>query len=464
MSNWLPDLSTQSGPKYKAIASAIEADIAAGRLAAGARMPTHRDLAWRLKVTVGTVARAYVEAERMGLLSGEVGRGTFVTDPGRRAEPALSTYLAAAWSPQPDIVNLAVNRPGGDQGAWAVAPVLERLAARPDLPQLLNYNLDLVALGHRRAGALWLRDEGVDANPEQVSVTAGSQLAIVAALATFSRAGDTVLAEEYTYPGFKSAAALLGRQVVGVAVDDEGLVPEEVERAFQKGARFLYTIASLQNPLTPTLSAARRQAIADLARRYDAFVIEDGVHRFLEPDSPPVIQAFAPERSLYLTTLSKSVSPGLRTAFTHVPLEWKARFDAAIGALSLAQPIPLIEVARILIEEGTAQEAARRQRDEVIVRQQLAGQILGAQVLPKGPAFNLWLPMADPWTSHSFAAAAARHGVNLAPTDSFAVGRPQHDGIRVSLTAPPDRSTLERGLRILSNLLATGPGHAPPTI
>jgi DNA-binding transcriptional MocR family regulator len=464
MSKWLPDLAAHVGPKYRTIAAAIAADIAAGRLPPGFRMPTHRDLAWQLKVTVGTVARAYVEAERQGLLSGEVGRGTFVTDPARREQPALAQYLAVAWAPQPDIVNLAVNRPGGDQGAWAVGPVMERLARRPDLSQLLSYTLEAVSLRQRRAGALWLGDEAVAVTPETVAVTAGSQQAIVAALATLTRPGDTVLAEEYTYPGFKSAAALLGRSVTGIAMDAGGLIPDEVDKAFARGARVLYTTATVQNPVAATLSAERRQAIAAAARRHDAFIIEDGVHRFLQPDAPDAIQVHAPERCIYLTTLSKSVSPGLRASFAVVPPDWKGRFDAAIGALSLALPVPLIEIACILIEEGAAAEAAARQRTEALARLELAASILDCSLPAGGAAFNLWLPLAAPWTSTAFVGEAARQGVNLAPTESFAVGRPHGDGIRVSVTAPPDRATLERGLRTIAALLAAGPGHLVTTV
>lgn len=449
MSKWLPDLSAFAGPKYRAIVDAIAADMEAGRLSVGTRMPTHRDLAWRLKVTVGTVARAYAEAERQGLLSGEVGRGTFVTDPERK-ESGLGQYLAVAWAPHPGIVNMAVNRPSGDQGAWAVGPALAQLAVRPDLPQLLSYNLETVAQRQRLAGQKWLRLEGADVAIDRVSVTAGSQQALVAAIATLTRPGDTILAEEYTYPGFKSAVSLLGRSLVGVIMDEEGLIPDEVERAFARGARLLYTTATVQNPTTGTLSEGRRRAIAASARRHDAFIIEDGVHRFLDPLAPEPILVHAPERTLYLTTLSKSVTPGLRTSFAALPPEVKGRFDAAIGALSLALPVPLLEVACVLIDDGIAQQAAERQRRDALARIALAGQILGLEN-PR-PAFNIWLPMALPWTSSSFVAEAARRAVSLPPTDSFAIGRPHMDGVRASVTAPPDMETLAHALKILAEL------------
>lgn len=461
MSNWLPDLSAHAGPKYRAIVDAIATDVDARRLLPGTRMPTHRDLAWRLKVTVGTVARAYTEAERLGLLSGEVGRGTFVTDPDRK-ESGLGEYLSVAWAPHPGIVNMAVNRPSGDQGAWAVGPVLAQLARRPDLPQLLSYNLEVVAQRHRTAGQKWLKLEGAEVPVEQVSVTAGSQQALVAAIATLTRPGDTILAEEYTYPGFKSAVSMLGRSLAGVMMDDGGLIPDEVERGFARGARLLYTTATVQNPTTATLSEDRRRAIAEAARRHDAFILEDGVHRFLDPIAPQPILVHAPERTIYLTTLSKSVTPGLRCSFSALPLAVKPRFDAAIGALSLALPVPLLEAACMLIDDGIAQEAAERQRRDALARIALAGQILGIDN-PR-PAFNVWLPMTLPWTSSSFVAEAARRAVSLPPTDSFAIGRPQMDGVRASVTAPPDMETLAQALRILADLLACGSAPLAMTV
>jgi len=463
MSTWLPDLSAHGGPKYRAIVEAIAADLAAGTLTPGTRMPTHRDLAWRLQVTVGTVARAYAEAERQGLLSGEVGRGTFVRDPGK-GEAGLAEYLSVAWAPRQDVINMAVNRPDGDQGAWAVGPVLERLARRPDLPQLLSYNLERVAARQREAGAKWLAWEQVKTCPERVTVCAGSQQAIVAALATLTLPGDPVAVEEYTYPGIKSAASLLSRPLVAVPCDEGGLIPDEVERAFARGVKVLYTIATVQNPRTSTLDEGRRRAIADAARKYGAFVIEDGVHRFLNLDAPPPIQGFAPEHSIYLTTLSKSVSPGLRASFVTVPDAIKARYDAAIGALSLAQPVPLIEAACILIDEGQAFEAAARQRAEAAARIEIAVSVLGERVRPPSVAYNVWLPLDGAWRSSSFMAEAARQGVSLAPTESFAVGRPAHDGVRVSVTAPPDRETLLRGLKALAEILAVAPDQLGMTV
>src|SRR3546814_244114 len=80
MTNWLPDLHGRPGPRYRAIAEAMAEAIRSGTLATGTRLPTHRDLAWKLGVTVGTITRAYKEATARGLIDGEIGRGPFVRD------------------------------------------------------------------------------------------------------------------------------------------------------------------------------------------------------------------------------------------------------------------------------------------------------------------------------------------------------------------------------------------------
>src|SRR3954463_11322041 len=95
MTNWIPDLSGRNGARYRAIAEALAEDVRDGRLAAGAQLPTQRDLAWKLHVTVGTVSRAYAEAERRGLIAGEVGRGTFVADGATECAPLRPRVPAA---------------------------------------------------------------------------------------------------------------------------------------------------------------------------------------------------------------------------------------------------------------------------------------------------------------------------------------------------------------------------------
>src|SRR5919106_5236808 len=105
MTMWTPELGARSGPRYLALADAIEQDVVTGALAAGTRLPPHRDLAYRLGVTVGTVSRAYALVAGRGLVSGEVGRGTFVCAPEAAVRPHPVDDRGAA------LIKLTVNAP-----------------------------------------------------------------------------------------------------------------------------------------------------------------------------------------------------------------------------------------------------------------------------------------------------------------------------------------------------------------
>src|SRR6266545_7156005 len=178
MTMWTPDLRQRSGPRYLAIAEALAEDAGGGRLRPGTRLPTHRDLADRLGVTVGTITRAYAEATRRGLVTGEVGRGTFVR---ARARPA-----AMAEGPEAGLIDLSANLPPAaavKQEAATLARTLAALARRKDLGRLLAYPPEGGAREHRAAGAEWIRRGGFATTVERVLVTSGSQHGMTAVFA-----------------------------------------------------------------------------------------------------------------------------------------------------------------------------------------------------------------------------------------------------------------------------------------
>src|SRR5580765_7606221 len=115
MTPWTPDLARRKGPRYRAIADALADEVKAGRLKEGTRLPTHRDLAATLRVTVGTVSRAYAEAERRGLVRGEVGRGTFV-HPGRKGPGEFGMTARD----EPSLIDLSLNFPVSEAADKAV--------------------------------------------------------------------------------------------------------------------------------------------------------------------------------------------------------------------------------------------------------------------------------------------------------------------------------------------------------
>ena len=226
---WRPLLTGRSGPRYLAIAAALGEDVASGALPPGSRLPTHRELAERLGVTVGTVSRAYAEAARRGLVTGEVGRGTFVRGGvGGEAETEL-----------PDApIDLAQNHPpepATQPHRAALVATLAELTAQAGFGRLLDYPAAGGNAADREAGAAWVGRAGLSASAEQVLVCTGSQHGLAVVLATLLQPSDLLLTESLTYAGLKSVAALLHLKVTGLPVDADGLLPDGFEYACRKG-------------------------------------------------------------------------------------------------------------------------------------------------------------------------------------------------------------------------------------
>jgi DNA-binding transcriptional MocR family regulator len=472
MSIWAPDIGQRTGPRYLAIADALADDVANGRLTPGTRLPPQRDLAWQLKVTVGTIARAYTEAARRGLISGEVGRGTYVLDAEATDQAdgltALHQTLAAFHARPADensFIDMSINRPTGDNAARLIADAMRRLAESPDLSRLLGYRIDSPWPRQAAAGARWLARDGVEASPDQVTLTVGGQQAIFSVMAALSQPGETVFAEELTYPGIKRTGSLIDRPIVGIPMDEGGMLPDALDAALAKHPRSLvYCMATLHNPTAVTMPLERRKSIAAVARRHDATLVEDGIYAFLDEHAPPPLWTLAPERCVYMTSLSKAVSPGLRVGFVFAPPHLQARVAATVAATTMMVPAVLAEIAAMMIEDGSAERAAMEQRIEAAARMEIARAILGAEHCPKTPSDNLWLALPPAWRPDSFAAEASRRGVLVTQAAAFAVGPRVPKAVRVSISAPRDRDQLRAGLETLARLMADSPDRLTLTV
>ncbi|MCW2236603.1 aminotransferase-like domain-containing protein [Azospirillum canadense] len=454
MTDWTPDLSGRQGPRYRAIADALADDVAGGRLPAGTRLPTHRDLAYTLGVTVGTITRAYAEAEKRGLIGGEVGRGTFVQGHKLLTQPSDPF----SWSPalEPSIVNMTAITPEHKLTAQALGPTLAAIGASPNIATLLEYSPHAGLPAHRAAVAKWLaRQHRVSAGPDNVLLTIGAQNAMAVAIAAVARPGDVVLTERLTNYGMKTLATVEGYHLEGIAIDEHGVVPDAFDSACRRLApKALYLVPTMHNPTAAVMPAARRQEIADIARRHGVVLVEDDVFGFLLREPKP-IQAIAPDITIYVSSLSKSVSAGLRVGFVVAPPSMVPRVEAVIRALQYSTPPLPAEVAARWITDGSADRFAEFQRSEAAARQQLARSILPADVVCGHPAAqHLWLVLPEPWRRDDFIAEAARRNAKVTGGDVFAVGRAgAPHAVRVGLCCPSNRDDLARGLRTLVETL-----------
>ncbi len=435
MTIWSPRLPETPDPIYSRIADALERDIRAGVLVPSSRLPTHRELARNLRITSVTVTRAYAEAMRRGLVESMTGRGTFVRTASRResAAPSVDTDLAT------NIVSVPLPSPP--------RALLERIGEELTTS---TYSSGPGSERHRAAGAAWI---GRNTDPARVVVTAGTQHALFLAFAATTRPGDAVFAEALTYHGAKSAAALLNVKLVPLPLDRYGLMPDALERACRarSAPKVVYTVPSLHNPTGSVMPETRRRELAAVANANGLTIIEDDVCGFLLEKTPPPLAAFAPDRTIFITGLGKSLAPAMRIGYLTGPEALVARAQAALWSTILFASPALAEWAATWIEDGTAARIVAQKRDEVQLRNRAARRILpraGGDV--RSP--HLWMELPKRWSAETFVEEARRRRVRVAGASSFAVGDEVPRAIRVSVGAPSTVAELEQALHVLAGI------------
>jgi DNA-binding transcriptional MocR family regulator len=456
---WIDRFVGQSldAPKYLAIAGALARAIEAGEIAAGERLPPQRALAQALGVDLTTVWRAYARLRALGLLEGESGRGTFVRAGGSQSGPVVD--LSMNLPPPPGHLSLR------DLVTRGIADVLRN----GDPTALMSYRSGMGSRRDRLAAVAWLAPrlgDRVGASLEETAherllVAPGAQVALAALLPLLAHPGEVVLAEPLTYPGFIAAARHAGLRMAPMPCDENGPIPDAIADARPlHGARTIpkaiYVTPTLQNPTARTMSEERRVALVELARRHDIAIIEDDAYGAFLPEVTPLAR-LAPERVYLISTLSKCLSPGLRTAYVVAPTrEAAAQAAGAIRAVGQMPTPVLSDLATLWIEDGTAHRMFEAVKAESEARMSLARTILPARARFGAGGFHLWLTLPPRWRLGDYLAAARERGVVTEGSETFAVTPAEQfgeaPGVRISLGAVPSRAQLARGLELLAAL------------
>ena len=460
MTIWAPNLDERTGPRYVAIADALAQDVRDGVLPPGTQLPTHRGLAHDLGVTVGTVSRAYAEAERRGLVRGRVGSGTFVREPA--VEEQSQAFGSPEW-PATSEIDLSLNLPALPdrlEEDEALASALTSISSRPGLGALLQYQQHEGLLPHREAGAEWIGRAGMEVDPNRILICSGAHHALTVCFSTLVKPGDVVLTESLTYVGMKALASALHFRLHGVAMDEFGMLPEAFATACDStGAKVLYCIPTIQNPTAAVVPEERRREIARIARHHGVTIIEDDIQGMLPPVPPPPIASFAPDNSCYIASLSKSMAPGLRISYVVASAELVERLRPGLWITTwMAAPL-MAEIATVWIQNGTADRMLEKLREEAVFRQKLATRVLSGfryQAHPFG--YHLWLQLPEPWRAEDFTEQVSKRGVAVNSPSAFVVGRGSlPHAVRVCLGAVRSRERLVKGLETLTQVLAQSP-------
>lgn len=441
---WIGRLDPAAGPRYLQIVAQLEQAVTKGLLRPGDRLPPQRKLADHLAVDLTTVTRAFGEARERGLIDAVTGRGSFISVRQEQEGPALD--LSMTIPPAPKGLRL------GELMQRGIAEIL----ARSDADQLMNYHGGAGSLAERAAGAAWLAPLMGVLAPQRIAVVPGAQTGLNALLSLLARPGDTVLTEPLTYPGLIGAARQHGLTMAPVASDADGPLPDALdEAAIRYGARLFALTPTLQNPTCITISEQRRRELVAVARRRDLVLIEDDPYSLLAGDAPPPLAALAPERTWHIATLSKVLTPGLRTAFIVMPEGADdAPFLDALRATAL-MPAPLMTaLATHWIRIGVAKDLLEGVRREAAERQVLARGILPETMQGHPYALHVWQPLPAHWERSRLIERARTAGLGVMAADAFSTGGQAPDAIRIALGAIPERARLAEALRLLAELIA----------
>ncbi len=448
------------GPKYLNLSRALRDGVRDGFYAEGAQVPTVRELAWELKVTPGTVARAYQILTQEGILAATVGRGTFIAARSVRLGPTQPLYTELDPGVLQGRVDLrSPQLPEVGQTA-AISDALARLSKTVDM-DWLTYTRQSGEGPLRQAVCEWLTHRGLGPyGADEVMLTHGGQNAINLILACCLR-GDrpVVLTEDLSFPGFRYAARLARAEVVGVEMDGEGVLPEALEAACRRhGPQVLCLTPDTQNPTTARMSEARRAEIVAIARRYDLQIIEDDCYAPAMPELP-ALRAMAPERVWHIGSVSKTVSAALRFGYVICPqgMGEAGRLTAQHGFFALSQPVHALMLD--LFQSGAANDIRQKSQRELSERLQLLVNRLGAFDLAWQPGMPFaWLNLPQGWRASTFTRMAEDEGVLVRPSDQFAMvhGRAPN-AVRVAVVGDIPRAQLEAGVAALASLLPRPP-------
>ncbi len=449
--DWTPSLPSHrhGQTKHKLLTEGIITDIDRGTLAPGAQLPTHRDLAHRLGVSVQTVSFSYKEAERRGYLRSEVGRGTFVRT--RITEQADRFILDRNHD---SLLDLSIVRAAYLDAHEQAARALMAEFADSDNSVWMRPCRPVAGLDrHREMARIWLAGLGVAAKPERILITNGAAHAVFLALATVVRPGDLVLTETLTDHGVIGLANLLGFTLRGLATDQEGILPEAFDAACAGAdVTALVLIPTLGNPTSHVASGERRERIAAIARRHGIYVIEDEVYKPLFTETLPSITGMLPDLGFFATSFTKSVMTGLRTGYLVVPPQFTIRAASILRATSWSGVPAMAEMAARWIGSGTADELVRLQRVEMRARQAIVHDVLRPFIAGGHEcSLSAWLRVPARWTEEALVRELASRGIAVTASDPFVVGGgPPGNGIRICVGGRYSHERLRGALETIS--------------
>lgn len=416
--------------RYKRLVDAFATDIRSGHLPPGTQLPTHRQLAVEEGIALVTASRVYAELESMGLVSGEAGRGTFVREtslpPGHGIDQPATTE---------GMIDLNFNSPSLPGQTETLRSALRQLASAGDLEALLHYQPHAGRKHERATVARHLTCRGLTVEEDQILIVGGAQHGLATTVMALLNPGDVVATDALIYPGFKVLADVHRLELAPLALTAQGPDLDALEQLCQRRrVRAVYAMPTLHNPMGWVMALEQREKLVSIARKYGLLIIEDAAYAFHAENPPAPLAALAPETTVYVSGLSKSVATGLRVGFVAAPARWVPKIERTIRATTWNTPGLMTAMACGWIDDGTVTRLEAEKRQDAMIRQSMAREILNGLEFTSHPAaYFLWLPLPEEVRADQIVAALIRANISVSTAEPFATTDHVPHAIRLAL-------------------------------
>ena len=447
--SWKPKLNREKKPLYLTIAKQLEDDIREGIILPGTKLPPQRELADYLDINVSTVSKAFKQCEIKGLLTSTIGSGTFV------AYDATTNSYIMPTNKDFELIEMASVLPDSNT-TEEIIEKLRELALEPDVGNLFTYGKQDGVLWQREAAVEIIREAGYETTEDKILFSCGGQNALTAILAGVFKSGDKIGVDPFTYPGMKTAAKMLGIQLVPIAQENGEMSKEGILYACkQEGIKGLYIMPDYQNPTTHIMSEQCREMIAKVAKEKNLIVIEDSIYSFLLGNPKKAVANYAPEHVIYIYSLSKTVAPGFRLGYISSPLKYKKDLSNALYNMNITVSPFMLEIAsRMIVSKSIYKLMERhsvstRERNALVQKYLEEYNIIGDQ-----NCIFKWFILPEKIDDIEFENIAYQNGVRIYSANKFIVGKEKPiNAVRLSTTSTATIEELEKGLIILKELL-----------
>ncbi len=337
-----------------------------------------------------------------------------------------------------DNFNFALNYPLPTQSHSGLVDSLAEKLKNDPLAALKNVSEENLEKC-RKIAADWLK---VDSG--QIAFGIGGHHIFSSIIQEFTLPGEALACEEITYNGWIEASKFLGRKIVPVKMDKDGMLPESLDEiAGREGIRGIFLMPSQHNPLCTIMPLERRKAIVEVCRRHELFIIDDDAYRFLNPNPPPSFSHLYPEGSFWIQSFTKILFPSIKTGVVVAPVQSLSRLKCALRYQSPGLTLPWL---MDLISTGKVDEIILGKQEEARRRQAVAAEVLkGIPYQTQPTSFHLWLEVPEGWLPA---------GINVMPAIRYSSNPDSIPwAIRLTLAGESDLTRMRKGLELIASQL-----------